>query len=69
MPAFLFDPVVKYYISAAVAFYPVMRIFRRAGFSPLGALLLLVPFFGYVLAAAALTARKWPVLAAPRGEA
>lgn len=62
MPEMLSDPFVKYYLSALIGIYPLQRIFRRAGFAPFHAAVLLVPFLGYVIAAGMLALRKWPVL-------
>lgn len=65
------DQMVQYYYMAvAVMMMPVLRIFIRAGLKPYWALLLLVPWVGYIFCACALAFRKWPAatvgpLAAP----
>lgn len=53
-------PVWQYYISVALSIVPAALIFRRAGQSPLFALLLFIPFVGFPLATAALAFRPWP---------
>lgn len=40
--------LVKYYISVALIFYPVMRIIDRFGRNVFAALLLFVPLLGFV---------------------
>ncbi len=59
MPDFLNDPLVKYYISAVIALYPMARIFMRAGLRPVYAVLLAVPYIGFILCLAALARLKW----------
>ncbi len=59
---FLSDPFVKYYLSALVILYPLIRIFRRAGLPPVYAITVLVPFIGYIVAVAVLALQRWPVL-------
>lgn len=56
------QPIWAYYIAAALLMAPLVRIFMRAGLKPYFALLVLVPYVGYVLCAAALTFQRWPVL-------
>ena len=41
--------LVKYYLSAALVFYPAMRIIDRFGRDVRGALILLVPLLGFVV--------------------
>lgn len=53
-------PFAGYYIFAALAFIPMMRIFYRAGFQPCWVVLLAVPDIGLILCAALLAFRKWP---------
>lgn len=53
------DPVIKYYLSALLALYPVGRIYYRAGFSCAWALLLFVPLFGFLLCLMVLASRNW----------
>lgn len=67
LPAVFHDPLQLYYLSVLVLAWPVARIFRRAGFSPLWALLLGIPFVGYIAAAGVLALKRWPAL--PRKEA
>ena len=56
----LMNPVTGYYIFAALALFPLVRISQRGGFSPLWALLVLVPELGFALWLVALALRKWP---------
>jgi hypothetical protein len=56
------DPLVLYYIAALVTAYPLVRIFKRAGFSPEPVAFLIVPMVGYLIALGALVFRKWPAL-------
>lgn len=60
--AFQQSSLVQYYVSAVLMFWPMGRIFWRAGFSPFWALLLGVPMAGHVVCAAVLTFRRWPRL-------
>ena len=54
------DPVVKYYLSACLAAWPVYRICRRAGFSGRETVLLAIPFAGFILCAGSIALRRWP---------
>jgi len=56
----LTDPAVEYYLFAALGLFPLARISERGGFSPLWALLVLVPEIGFALWLAALALRRWP---------
>lgn len=58
------NPLFAYYLAALAGIVPMLRIYKRAGFTPHGAWLLLVPFIGYLLAMAGLVFRRWPVLPA-----
>lgn len=63
LPAFIEltqQPLWAYYIAVALMMAPVVRIFMRAGLRPYGALLMLVPLVGFVIAACALAFQKWP---------
>jgi hypothetical protein len=63
------QPLWQQYISVALMLYPAIRLCRRAGLSPLFALLLLIPYAGLLLAAAAIAFRPWPnVHPAPKRE-
>lgn len=57
---YLQDPMCQYYISAALMAVPMARLFKRTGLHILWTGLLIVPLFGYVLCAGALTFQKWP---------
>lgn len=60
MPDILANPLVQYYIAVLVMLWPMMKIFRRAGFSPVYAGWLAVPMLGYIVCAGILTFKKWP---------
>ena len=60
MPAFAVDPGLVLFLFNAVAVWPLMRIFRRAGFAPWWALLIFLPVVGLVLVLGILTVRRWP---------
>ncbi len=62
------DPLKLHFMTALLMAWPVARIFRRSGFSPLWAGLLAVPFLGIILVAGALALRRWPVLPAKEKE-
>jgi hypothetical protein len=53
------DPAGLYYLSASAMAFPVARIFRRAGVSPLWAALLAVPEAGLILCMGVLALKKW----------
>lgn len=53
------DPLLQYYLYALLAFYPALRILKRAGMSPLGALWLLLPWIGFVALAVKMAFGKW----------
>ena len=56
------DPFVQYYISVMLVMAPAVRIFIRTGLKPWPALMLLVPYVGYIFCAAYLAFMKWPRL-------
>jgi len=63
------QPIWQYYISVALVFFPLFRIFRRAGLQPLFALTLFVPWVGVLIAAHVLAFRAWPnVVPRPKRE-
>lgn len=55
------QPLWGYYVSVMLVMAPVVRIFSRAGFRPYWALMLLIPWAGYIGCAAALALFHWPV--------
>ena len=46
--------------SAVLFLFPAWRIFTRAGFAPMTALIVLIPGFGPLIAMAILTFVDWP---------
>ena len=60
MPAFAVEPGLILFVFNVLALWPLMRIFRRAGFAPWWALLIFVPVVGYVGVLGLLTLRRWP---------
>ena len=52
---------------AVVLVVPAWRIFSRAGFSGFWALLMFIPFVGYLLATLMLAFRRWPNSIDPLG--
>ncbi|MCW2238279.1 DUF805 domain-containing protein [Azospirillum canadense] len=60
MPAFSVDPGLVLFLLCAAAIWPLMRVCRRAGFSPWWALLIFVPVVGQILVLGFLTVRRWP---------
>jgi hypothetical protein len=52
--------LVAYYVFAAIAAVPTLRIFMRAGFPAWQAVVLLVPMAGVIGAAGLLALRPWP---------
>jgi hypothetical protein len=50
----------QYYVSALIMIWPMMVVFRRAGFRAWWALMLAVPMVGYLLCGGFLTFRSWP---------
>lgn len=63
----LSPPIAQYYISVMLVMAPTVRIFARTGLKPYPALLLLLPWVGYIFCAACLVFLKWPRLPA-KGE-
>lgn len=61
LQSFMDQPLWGYYVSVMLVMAPVVRIFMRAGFKPYWALMLLVPWAGYIGCAAALALFGWPV--------
>lgn len=57
------QPLWGYYVSVMLVMAPVVRIFMRAGFRPYWALMLLIPWAGYIGCAAVLALFRWPVAA------
>ncbi|MBI3420182.1 MAG: hypothetical protein HY053_08630 [Proteobacteria bacterium] len=57
-------PLLHILIADLLLIWPLMRLYRRVGLSPLWALLIfasvLVPISGLLLAALPLTLKKWP---------
>lgn len=58
----LLSPMGQYYIAATLILFPFLRIFRRADLRFWWVGLLAVPMVGYILCAAVLALRRWPVL-------
>jgi hypothetical protein len=58
----LHQPLWAYYVSVMLVMAPAVRIFARTGLRPWPALLLLVPYVGYMFCAAWLAFQKWPRL-------
>ena len=48
------------FLATIVLIVPIWRIFRRAGFAGLWALLMFIPFVGYLGATLMLALRRWP---------
>ena len=48
------------FLVAIILVVPIWRIFSRAGFSGFWALLLFIPFAGYLMATLMLAFRRWP---------
>jgi hypothetical protein len=53
------DFLVLYYIFAALAVLPMARIYKRAGVTPYGVLLLAIPEAGLILSMVLLALTKW----------
>ena len=53
---------------AALAAYPLIRIFRRAGLSPWPVVFVLLPVFGFAVTGSILAFARWPSVA-PRKSA
>ncbi len=49
---------------AALAAWPLIRIFRRAGLSPWPVVFVLVPVFGFAIVGSVLAFKRWPKVAA-----
>ncbi len=60
MNLLLSNELALYFIFAALALWPMAQVFRRAGFSPLWALAVLIPPNGMILCAFILAMRRWP---------
>lgn len=56
----LADPLWQYYLFALLSLYPAVRIFKRAGLSPLHAWVLLLPWVGFMVLAMRLAFTRWP---------
>ncbi|MDB5396796.1 MAG: hypothetical protein JWM91_4302 [Rhodospirillales bacterium] len=54
-----------HFLVAALAAWPLIRIFRRAGLSPWPVVLVLIPIFGIAIVGSMLAFKRWP-LVAPR---
>lgn len=52
--------LVAVIVSAVLFLFPAWLIFTRAGFAPEMALIVLIPFFGPLIAMAILTFVDWP---------
>ena len=48
------------FLVAIILVVPIWRIFSRAGFSGFWALLMFIPFAGYLMATLMLAFRRWP---------
>lgn len=59
---FFKDPLVLYYIAAVLTAWPLMQIFKRAGFSPAPVGFLVFPMIGHLIAMGWLVFRRWPAL-------
>jgi hypothetical protein len=53
---------------AALAAYPMIRIFRRAGLSPWPVLFLVIPVFGFAVVGSILAFTRWPKVAPRKPE-
>ncbi len=60
MPAFAVEPGLILFLFNVLAVWPLMRIFRRAGFAPWWAFVIFVPVVGYIGVLGLLTLRRWP---------
>jgi hypothetical protein len=52
--------LIGYVFGLFLVIVPLWKIFGRAGFSPAWALLIFVPFLGYITALLLLAFRRWP---------
>jgi hypothetical protein len=48
---------------AAIAAWPLVRIFRRAGLAPWPVVFLVVPIFGFAIVGSYLAFQRWPNIA------
>lgn len=62
MEQMIADEIVRLIVAAVIFIPPLWKIFKKAGFSPWGALLVLIPPFGagVLVVALLLGYRKWP---------
>lgn len=64
---FLKTPTGIHILFVVLALPPLLLIYRRAGLTPWGALLVVIPVVGFALSLIALVAQRWPA-AWPRQE-
>jgi hypothetical protein len=50
-------------VVVALAAYPMIRIFRRAGLQPWPAVFLVIPVFGFAIVGSILAFTRWPRIA------
>jgi len=54
---------VIHFVLAAIAAWPLIRIFRRAGLNPWPVAFLVVPIFGFAITGSYLAFQRWPNIA------
>lgn len=55
-----FDPLLLYYIYAALVAFPVAKAYQRMGLSPIFTILLAVPMAGIACCAGVMAFKRWP---------
>lgn len=64
---FLGNPLHSHFVMAAIALYPLWRIYRRAGLQPWPIFGVMVPLAGWAIALTPLALRRWKGEPAPVG--
>ncbi|MBM3507763.1 MAG: hypothetical protein FJX64_08630 [Alphaproteobacteria bacterium] len=60
----MLDDLVPNIIAVLIVLWPVWRVCRRAGIHPAWALMLFVPYAGFLLVYLMLAFRRWPATSA-----
>ncbi len=54
------DAIMQYFLFAAIVVIPFYQTFKRAGFNPIFAMFIFVPYTGFLICLGFLGFKKWP---------
>lgn len=60
--AVITDPLINYYIFAALIVIPLYKIIKRVGLKPSALLTILIPYVGWLVTIAFIAHPKWPIM-------